>query len=271
MKVSVSEIKEPENVMRQDMSEKGLENLARSMKEVGLRHPIGVQSVDGGYELVHGSRRLAAAKMLEWEEIEVDLIQASDDMIEAIKVMENREREDVSAIDAGRYFKDLVSKRGWTQKKLAEIFQVSSGYISQRIGALEWPKSLQEAITVGALSFSTAREIAGIRDYEHMLYIIQHAAANGATPTVAREWKRRANIDYEAKLRREAGEELSGGVEKVGEVMMYCHTCGKEVTLKVTTTYSVCTECRGLIEEVKWQGHFREHAEERGKDAEGVE
>ncbi|MBA7575224.1 Nucleoid occlusion protein [subsurface metagenome] len=252
--------------MRQSMSERGLEHLRMSMRAIGLRHPIGVQKKGESYELIHGARRLAAAKMLEWEEIEVDLIEVSDDIVEMIKVMENREREDVNPIDEGIFYKALILEKGWTQTYLAEILGVSTGFISQRIGSKDWPKTLRDAVTVGALSFSTAREIAGIKDYEHLLYIAHHAAKSGATPTVAREWRRRANLDYEEKIRREEGVETEADARAAQEPEMNCHTCGERGKVSEVTTYTVCRKCKELIEEVKRQGTFKELYMQAGAD-----
>lgn len=272
MKVLVSDISVPETLMRQSMSERALENLAKSMKAIDLQHPIGVRAKDGGFELVHGVRRLTAAKMLEWEEIEVSVVTGDDNLVEVIKVMENREREDVNAMDEGSYYKDLVNKKGWTQQKLADMLQVSPGYISQRIGSTEWVKSLREAVMVGALSFSTAREIAGIKDYEHMLYIVTHAARNGATPSVAREWKRRANLEFAEKQRQEAGVVEDSRPPEATVPKMHCHTCGGQAPVNEVSSFSVCTECRALIEEVKVQGLFKEHkAKEGATGGEAVE
>ncbi|MBA7585892.1 Nucleoid occlusion protein [subsurface metagenome] len=258
MLIPVSEVKLPDQVMRVVWNEKALNNLAKSMKTVGLINPIGVRKEGAGWELVHGARRLAAAKILEWSEIEADIMDVTDDVVEMVKVMENREREDINAIDEGVFYKKLIMSKGWTQTKLAEMMQVSTGYISQRVGTNEWPKALKDAVSVGALSFSTAREIAGIKDYEHMLYITHHAAKNGATPSVAREWKRRANLDYEEKLRREEGVPTEADVRAANEAMMYCHTCGERGKVSEVRTYSICKQCQDLIEEVKRQGTFRE-------------
>ncbi|MBA7582840.1 Nucleoid occlusion protein [subsurface metagenome] len=269
MIIPICAIEIPENLMRQSMSERGLENLAKSMKVIGLRHPIGVRENGERYELIHGMRRLAAAKILEWTEIEADIIEVTDDVVEMIKVMENREREDVNAIEEGVFYKKLIMSKGWTQTKLAGMLQVSTGYISQRIGTNEWPRALKDAVSVGALSFSTAREIAGIKDYEHMLYITHHAARNGATPTVAREWRRRANLDYEEKLRREEGVPTEADVRAENEPVMNCHTCGEQGKVSEVKTYTICKQCQDLIEEVKRQGTFREFHKGPGATGEG--
>jgi len=259
VKILISQIKVPENLMRQNMSERGLEHLAKSMKAVGLMHPIGVRAENDHYVLVHGHRRLMAAKMLEWDEIEAVIMEVSDDIVEMIKVMENREREEVNAIDEGIFYKKLILEKGWTQAYLAEILDVSPGFVSQRIGSKDWPKMLRDAVVVGSLSFSTAREIAGIKDYEHLLYIVQHAAKSGATPTVAREWRRRANLDYEEKIRRAEGSETEADARAAKESLMNCHMCGNQEKVSEMRTYTICPSCQGLIEEVKRQGTFMDH------------
>ncbi len=269
MKISIYKIKIPDNLMRRNMDERSIEHLARSMKAIGLMHPIGVREVDGEHELVHGHRRLSAAKMLEWDEINADVISATDEQVEMMRVMENREREEINAIDEGIYYQKVILERGWTQAYLAEMLQVSPGYVSQRVRSIEWPKSLRDAVEVGALSFSTAREISGIKDYEHLLYITKHAARNGATPTVAAEWRRKANLDHEEKMRREEGAPTEADVRKRDEGTMYCAACADVVLISDVSTIAICKECRVLISALKTEGTFKAVHEQLGATGEG--
>ncbi|TET13529.1 MAG: ParB/RepB/Spo0J family partition protein [Dehalococcoidia bacterium] len=261
MEVLISEVVMPSSLMRVGWEEKPLERLSRSIGKKGLLFPIGVRKVGETWELVHGARRLAACKLLGWTKISVTEIFATDELAEAIKVAENTEREDINPIDQGIYFKRLINERGWTQAKIADLIGVSAGFVSQRIGAMEWPHQLRDAVSNGVLSFSTAREIAGIRDYEQLVYITLHACKSGATPSIARQWRISSNLEQAEKERREQEEEGAQGAQVTNVSIMHCHTCGGQVPTEEISTFSTCVECRALIEAVKGEGTFKESAE----------
>jgi len=182
-------IKMPKSMMRQMVSEKDLEDLARSIKEIGIINPIIVRKMGDDYELVAGLRRLMAADVLRMEKVYVRVVRAGDEKAEQIKMDENKEREEINPVDEGMYFYDMMQKFGWNQKQLAGRFRVSESYVSQRVGSMDWPKVLREVVVNGKLTFSVAREFAQIKDLGEMERVIDQAISSGVSPAVVARWR----------------------------------------------------------------------------------
>ncbi|MBA7558397.1 Nucleoid occlusion protein [subsurface metagenome] len=256
MDVLREKIELPDNMMRQSVSEKGLEDLMGSIKEIGMINPLTVRKKGEGYELIAGLRRYMAADILKMEKVPVNVKRAGDERAEKIKMAENKAREEVDPIDEGVFFGKLMETFGWKQKQLAERFRVSESYVSQRMSATNWPEILRNAVQGGQLSFSVCREFAGIRFPEELERIVDQAIRGGVTPAVAARWRHEIN---RGDLR---SEEMDGeGVEAMGGVldpaMLYsCQICGgpgQEIGYKLIR---VCKDCLVVIKDGQEQGVF---------------
>ncbi len=264
MEVLRSAISLSENMMRESVSERSLEDLVKSIKEVGIINPIVVRKAGEEYELVAGLRRFMAADVLKMEKVLVRVIRAGDERAEKIKMDENKAREDVNPIDEGRYLIGLMEKFGWKQKKVAEKLGVSESYVSQRIGAADWPERLRDVVVNGQIRFSVAREFAGIRDLAEMERVIDQAIRGGCSPVVAARWKHEINRDV---IQREqgAGEGEEGvSSELPYEVMYGCEICGTRVSEQEQRLTRVCDNCVQVIKVGQEQGVFKEETQKEG-------
>ena len=256
MDVLREKIELPASMMRQSVSEKGLEDLVGSIKEIGMINPLTVRKKDEGYELIAGLRRYMAADILKMEKVPVEVKRAGNERAEKIKMAENKAREDVDPIDEGVYFNKLMEMFGWKQKKVAEKLRVSESYVSQRTSAVNWPEVLRMAVQGGQLSFSVCREFAGIRFPEELDRVVEQAIRGGVTPAVAARWRHEIN---RGDLR---SEELDGeGVEAMGGVldtaMLYsCQICGGPGQVIGYKLIRACKNCLEVIQEGREQGVF---------------
>ncbi len=272
MDVSREKIKLPKNMMRQMVSEKDLEDLVRSIKEIGLINPIIVRKMGDDYELVAGLRRLMAVGVLQMEKVYVRVVRAGDEKAERIKMDENKEREDINPLEEGIYFKELLVKFGWNQKELAEKFRVSESYVSQRIGAFDWPDCLKEVVRDEKINFSVAREFAQIKDLGEMQRVIVQAISSGVSPAVAARWRHEINREPLAVggLTGEEAEAMMRGGDP--DMRLPCQVCGgssQEIGYQIMR---VCNGCLGVIKVGQEKGVFREDfGNEEAARGEGVE
>ncbi|MEM2118928.1 MAG: ParB/RepB/Spo0J family partition protein, partial [Candidatus Bathyarchaeia archaeon] len=88
-----------------------LNELAASIKEVGLLEPIIVRPVNGEYEVVVGERRYRASQQAGLEKIPVIIREYSDDEVVQLNLIENVQREELSAVEKGKVCKYLLEKR----------------------------------------------------------------------------------------------------------------------------------------------------------------
>jgi ParB family chromosome partitioning protein len=133
-KFPISEIKTSPYQARRTFEEGPLQNLAQSMKEGGLNQPIGIRLLpDGSAELLFGERRLRAAKLLGWTEIEAKVYPALRDQEAALKgVIENVQREDLSAIEQAQAYERLTEPPfSLTQDQASQMTGNDQGLISK--------------------------------------------------------------------------------------------------------------------------------------------
>jgi len=123
-KFPIAQIKSSRSQARMNFGEAGIQSLAQSMNINGLDNPIQIRLLpDGSAELVSGERRLRAAKLLAWTEIEAKIFPVLSDQKAAIKgLIENLQREDLSPIETARGYKNLSGPPFQrNQKQIAEM------------------------------------------------------------------------------------------------------------------------------------------------------
>lgn len=123
-----------------------IDDLADSIKEQGQLTPVLVRPVNGGYELVHGERRLRAMQSLGRDTIEGKVRDLSDKESLEKSITENLHREDVSPIAEARSYRQYIDEFDLTQAEAAERLGKSQPHISNRLSLLDLPEQLQEDI-----------------------------------------------------------------------------------------------------------------------------
>jgi ParB family chromosome partitioning protein len=132
--------------------------LAESMQDYGLQQPISVRAVGDRFALTSGMRRLAAAKLLHWTTITAFVRTVNADEAYLLDLIENLQREDLSAEEEADAFGELIRTRGWTVQQVADSVKRSVAYVSKRVRVFDDPL-LRAAITERGLPVSTAEEL----------------------------------------------------------------------------------------------------------------
>ena len=139
----------------------GLDRLKDTLLSHGLLQAIVVRSLPRGrYELLAGHRRCAAARLAGWKQIRARIQEVSDSEAEEIVVIENLQREDLSAIEEARGFHAMLNRPNPpTQEALAERLGVSQAHVANRLRYLRLPVEWQDAIISGEIPHTHARAI----------------------------------------------------------------------------------------------------------------
>lgn len=145
---------------RRHFDEDALAQLAQSISEVGVLLPLIVRPVsDEKYEIIAGERRWRAAQKAGLTEVPVIIRSASAQDSLEIAIIENVQREDISAIECARAYKELADKFGLNQEQIAQKVGKSRVAVSNTIRLLRLPEEMQTAIEDGTLSEGHARAI----------------------------------------------------------------------------------------------------------------
>lgn len=151
---------------RTDFDEKSLEDLALSIKEYGLLNPITVTKVDDYYEILAGERRYRASLKNGLQSIDAIVKNYEEKDIEVLSLIENVQREDLSAIEEAVAYKKLIDSFGLTQDEIAQKMGKSRSYIANTIRLLKLNEEEKSALSQGTISPSQARSLLSLSDVD---------------------------------------------------------------------------------------------------------
>ena len=145
----------------------GLEELAQSMAENGIVQPILVRpnpQKEGRYQLIAGERRWRAAQMARLHDIPTIIRDLSDKQAAELSLIENIQRQDLSAIEEALGYRALIDAHDYTQDDLASIVGKSRPHISNMMRLLNLPDEIHKMILQGDLTAGQARPLIGHED-----------------------------------------------------------------------------------------------------------
>lgn len=164
---------------RRDFREEALQELADSIKASGLLQPPVVRAVGNGYELIAGERRLRAVKRLGWETIPVVLREVDDQAALTLAMIENLQRDDLSAMDTALGYQQLIGEFGVSQTEVARIVGRDRSTVANTLRLLKLPTELQELLRTEQLSEGHARAILGLESTTQMTALAKRAVHEG--------------------------------------------------------------------------------------------
>lgn len=148
---------------RLDFRKEELESLADSIRQKGVIQPLIVRRKPGSdrYEIVAGERRWRAAQLAQQHEVPVVVRDLNDTEVLEVAIIENIQRADLNAIEEALGFRQLMTRFGHTQEKLAEALSKSRSHVANLLRLLTLPDEVQEMVRSGTLSAGHARALIG--------------------------------------------------------------------------------------------------------------
>jgi ParB family transcriptional regulator, chromosome partitioning protein len=141
------------------------EDLARSILQKGLLHPVIVRMKGDYFEIVAGNRRYNACKKLGWRKIICHIVEVTDQEAFEISLTENVQKKTLNPIDEALAFKSYIKDYGWGgTSDLAEKLGRSISYISKRINLLDLPSDVIDSIINSTIDTSIAEELLYVTD-----------------------------------------------------------------------------------------------------------
>ena len=149
---------------RKNFDEESLKELADSIRVHGVFQPIIVKKSIKGYDLVAGERRLRASKMAGLETIPAIVREFTDEEMREISLLENLQREDLTAIELAWAYKGLIDSLNITQDELANRIGKSRSHVTNILGLLRLPEKVQNLVLENKISMGHARVLSKIED-----------------------------------------------------------------------------------------------------------
>ncbi len=162
--IPVSEIRPNPYQPRKTFNEEALRELAESIKNYGVFTPIIVKKSIKGYDLIAGERRLRASKLAGMSTIPAIVKDYTDDQMREISLLENLQRENLTAIELAWAYKGIIDNLDIRQEDLAQKIGKSRSHITNTLGLLNLPEDVQKMILNGEISMGHARVLSKIDD-----------------------------------------------------------------------------------------------------------
>lgn len=155
---------------RKYFNEAALEDLASSIRQLGVVQPITVRKLgDDKYEIISGERRWRAAQKAGLVKVPAYIKKAEDEEAMQMAIVENLQREDLSAIELALGYKKLIDEQHLTQEKLSAIVGRKRATIANYLRLLNLPGEIQVGITDGRIDMAHARALLGLVNAEEQL------------------------------------------------------------------------------------------------------
>lgn len=154
---------------RQIFDEEKLQELSDSIKEFGVIQPIIVKKSIKGYEIIAGERRVKASLMANKKTIPAIVKDFTDEEMMQIALLENIQREDLSPIEEAEAYRNLIASLGLTQEEFSKKIGKSRSYITNMLGLLRLPKSIQKMVLDKQLTMGHARVLSKLEDKDKIL------------------------------------------------------------------------------------------------------
>ncbi|WP_110954578.1 ParB/RepB/Spo0J family partition protein [Anaerosinus massiliensis] len=162
--LAISEIEANKFQPRKEFDDEALEELMQSIKQYGVLQPILVRRTLTGYELIAGERRLRASKRAGLKVIPAIVREYSDSEMTEIALIENLQREDLTAIEEATAYEKLLTIFGLTQEELAQKVGRSRSHIANFIRMLSLPKVIQDYVSRETISMGQAKPLITLDD-----------------------------------------------------------------------------------------------------------
>ncbi len=158
---------------RTEFDEEALEELADSIRQLGLIQPITVKRDGDKYIIISGERRWRASEKAGLKSMPAYIREVDDTTLHAMALVENIQREDLNAIEISLGMQRLIEECGLTQEALAERLGKKRSTVANYLRLLNLPEEVQLAVKSGIISMGHAKAIAGAESKTKQLSLLK--------------------------------------------------------------------------------------------------
>ena len=163
--LTISQIDNNPDQPRREFEEQPLQELAQSIRELGIIQPITVHRVRADkYQIISGERRFRAAQLAGLEEVPAYIREVDDQTLLEMALVENIQREDLHAIEIAISFKRLIDECDLTHEDLGTRLGKNRSTITNYVRLLQLPADMQLAVRHKEISMGHARALIAIDD-----------------------------------------------------------------------------------------------------------
>lgn len=227
IEIDVNDLRSNPYQPRQTFDQEKLVELANSIKEYGVLEPIIVTKSIKGYEIVAGERRTKACRLAGVEKIPAIVKEFTDEDMMQIALLENIQREDLTAIEEAEAISNLLKVLNITQEELATKIGKSRSYITNLLGLLNLPESVKEDILHGFISMGHAKILSKLEDESIIIDLANKIKLDHISVRELEELVKNPNLKRKNPIKKLKEDNNYGFVEEA-----FTDTIGNRVKIK---------------------------------------
>jgi ParB family chromosome partitioning protein len=196
---------------RSKFDTEALEELAASIREIGLIQPITLRKIgENKFQIIAGERRFRAVQMAGMETIPAYVRKAKDDGMLEMALVENIQREDLDAIEIAVSYQRLMEELQFTQEEMSSRVGKKRSTIANYLRLLKLPAIIQKGLREKVISMGHARAIINIEDADTQIMIYNQIIKYGFSVRKVEEIVRDLNDDTNTKSSKTKKEKFPG-------------------------------------------------------------
>ena len=205
--VPLSQIHANPDQPRRDFDQESLEELAESLREIGIIQPITLRKMaEGDYQIIAGERRFRAAGIAGLKTIPAYIRTADDENVMAMALIENIQREDLNSMEVALACQNLLEVYNMTQEQLSSRIGKKRATIANYIRLLKLPAEIQVALKNKQIDMGHARALLAIDDPMKQLQLFHELTKYGYSVRMVEDKAHQMN-ENQPKARKSAADD----------------------------------------------------------------
>lgn len=178
--IQIDQIQANPNQPRREFDEESLQELAHSIREIGIVQPITLRQIaDNKFQIVAGERRWRASQIAGLKAIPAYIRTIDDETVMEMALVENIQREDLNAIEIALAYEHLMENSGMTQEKVAERVGKSRTAVANYLRLLKLPAQVQMALQKKEIDMGHARALLSLESPSMQIKLFKEIQKNG--------------------------------------------------------------------------------------------
>ena len=258
--VRMDDIRPNPNQPRREFDDDSLQELANSIRQIGVIQPITLRDMgDGTYIIIAGERRWRASQRVGLTTIPAYIRTVDDENMMEMALVENIQREDLSALEVALAYQNLIEQHNLTQEQLSERVGKNRATVTNYLRLLKLPASIQMALRNREIDMGHARALLALADPEAQLKVFAEMKKDHMSvrkiEDMVKQLSEGASVKTKSGTRiRQKGSNLSADYNQLREglrkifktrVEMTCSDSGKG---KISIPFSGEAELERIIE-----------------------
>ena len=177
--IEISQIEPNPNQPRREFDQEALQDLATSIRELGIIQPITLRKISGEkYQIIAGERRWRASQLAGLTKIPAYIVTVEDQNAMEMALVENIQREDLNAIEIALAYQHLADETGMTQAKISERVGKSRAAVTNYMRLLKLPAQVQIALKNHEIEMGHARALLSIDSPSQQIKLFKEVQAH---------------------------------------------------------------------------------------------